>query len=94
MGSELRVDSQPGVGSLFFFTLHMPVYAGQISEQEEQKGVSGYSLERTSKYFWQRIMISMQILRKKFWNYRGKGYQGSEWKNSRGYLRAEPAGKF
>ncbi len=23
----------------------MPVYAGQISEQEEQKGVSGYSLE-------------------------------------------------
>ena len=49
MGGELRVTASRGLIPLFF-TLHMPVYAGQISEQEEQKGVSGYSL-KDFKYF-------------------------------------------
>lgn len=45
MGGELKVDSQPGAGSVFYFTLRMPVYTGVMPVDERQPAAQGYSLK-------------------------------------------------
>lgn len=45
MGGELKVESQPGEGSVFYFTLQMPVFEGNLPAEEEKCEGKRYSLK-------------------------------------------------
>jgi two-component system sensor histidine kinase/response regulator len=56
MGGRVGVDSQPGVGSLFWF--EVPFLAAENQNTDLQSGPAGDSLERLAAYHGSRILLA------------------------------------